>query len=31
MIRSICSPEYRRQYSFPVGQLYDNLTYIPAR
>ena len=31
MIRAICSPEYRRQYSYPVGQLYENLTYIPAR
>ena len=31
IIRQTCSPEYRRQYSFPVGQLYENLTYIPAR
>ncbi len=31
MIRLICTPEYRRRYSFPVGQLYENLVYIPAR
>ena len=31
VIRLICSPEYRRQYSFPVGQMYEDLTYIPAR
>ncbi len=31
LIRLCCTPEYRRQYSYPVGQLYENLTYIPAR
>ena len=31
MIRMLCTPDYRRQYSYPVGQLYENLTYIPAR
>ena len=31
VIRQICSPDYRRNHSYPVGQLYENLTYIPAR